>query len=43
MEDRNIKNNRKSLRLKNYNYSLPGAYFVTICTYHKIRNTIGYN
>ena len=35
MEDRNIKNNRKSLRLKNYNYSLPGAYFVTICTYHK--------
>ena len=23
---------RKGLRLKNYDYSLPGAYFVTVCT-----------
>lgn len=26
---------RKSLRLKDYNYSSEGAYFVTICTYNK--------
>jgi REP element-mobilizing transposase RayT len=27
---------RKSIRLKEYDYSLPGEYFVTICTYdHK--------
>lgn len=24
--------NRHSIRLKNYNYSNPGYYFVTICT-----------
>ena len=23
---------RKNTRLKNYNYSLPGAYFITVCT-----------
>ena len=23
---------RKDIRLKNYDYSLPGTYFVTICT-----------
>ena len=27
--------NRKSIRLKGYNYSNPGYYFVTICTYAK--------
>jgi putative transposase len=27
-----MKRNRKSIRLKNYDYSQPGAYFVTICT-----------
>jgi REP element-mobilizing transposase RayT len=26
---------RKSLRLKDYDYSLPGYYFVTICTYDR--------
>ena len=28
-------NNRKQIRLKNYDYSVNGAYFVTICTYEK--------
>ena len=27
---------RKSIRLKHYNYSSPGEYFVTICTYEKV-------
>jgi putative transposase len=26
---------RKSIRLKEYNYSLPGEYFVTICTHQR--------
>ena len=26
---------RKQLRLKEYDYSLPGAYFVTVCTQNK--------
>ncbi len=26
------KHNRRSIRLKEYDYSKPGAYFVTICT-----------
>jgi REP element-mobilizing transposase RayT len=26
---------RKRLRLWNYDYSLPGAYFITICTWHR--------
>lgn len=26
---------RKRLRLRNYYYSLPGAYFITICTWHR--------
>ena len=30
---------RKRNRLQNYDYSLPGAYFVTICTEHR-RNTL---
>lgn len=28
------KHHRRSIRLKGYDYSLPGAYFVTICTQH---------
>ncbi len=35
------KYHRHSLRIKKYNYSLPGAYFVTICTYRK-ENILGY-
>ena len=27
--------NRKRTRLKGYDYSAPGAYFVTICTYNR--------
>jgi hypothetical protein len=27
--------NRRSIRLKKYDYSLSGAYFVTICTQNK--------
>ena len=26
---------RKRLRLKNYDYSKPGAYFITICTHNR--------
>ncbi len=26
---------RKDIRLKNYDYSEPGAYFITICTKNK--------
>ncbi len=26
---------RRSIRLKGYNYSQPGAYFITICTYQR--------
>jgi len=35
------KYHRHSLRIKNYNYSIPGAYFLTICTYLK-ENLLGY-
>ena len=35
-----LKYNRKSIRLKDYDYSQPGAYFITICTY-KHRNILG--
>ena len=34
-------NNRRQIRLKNYDYSENGAYFVTICTYEK-RCIFGY-
>lgn len=27
--------NRRSLRLANYDYSLPGAYFITICSHKR--------
>ncbi len=26
---------RRSVRLKGYDYTQPGAYFVTICTFHR--------
>jgi len=29
------KHHRKSIRLKGYDYSSPGAYFITICTYQR--------
>ncbi|MBU4227295.1 transposase [bacterium] len=31
METKNKKYNRRSIRLQRYDYSLPGAYFITIC------------
>ena len=30
--DENVLPNRKQIRIKDYDYSTPGAYFVTICT-----------
>lgn len=30
-----VKNNRRSIRLKGYDYSKKGAYFVTICTQNR--------
>ncbi len=30
-----MEENRRSIRLKNYDYSYPGAYFITICTQHR--------
>ena len=29
------KHNRRSIRLKGYNYAQSGAYYVTICTQHR--------
>lgn len=29
------KHHRRSIRLKGYDYSSPGAYFITICTHHR--------
>ncbi len=29
------KHHRRSIRLKGYDYSQPGAYFVTICSYNR--------
>lgn len=28
--------NRRSIRLKGYDYTQPGAYFITICTHHRV-------
>jgi len=28
--------NRQSIRMKNYDYSIPGYYFITICTHNKV-------
>ena len=36
MEMRKIYNNRKSIRLKNYDYSQNGMYFITICTKNRM-------
>ena len=33
METKNKKYNRRSIRLQKYDYSLPGAYFITVCTH----------
>ncbi|MFH1826316.1 MAG: hypothetical protein ABH823_03370 [bacterium] len=35
MKYNKIKHNRRSIRLRNYDYSLPGAYFVTICVHNR--------
>ena len=35
MENKKELPKRKDIRLKNYDYSSPGAYFVTICTKNK--------
>ena len=29
------KHHRRSIRLKEYDYAQPGAYFVTVCTYQR--------
>lgn len=29
------KHHRRSIRLKDYDYSQPGAYFITVCTHQK--------
>jgi putative transposase len=34
------KHHRRSIRLKNYDYTQPEYYFITICTYHR-ENTLG--
>jgi len=31
------KHHRRSIRLSGYDYTSPGAYFITICTYHRER------
>ncbi len=31
----NLQPKRKALRLKNYDYSSPGAYFITMCTHNR--------
>jgi putative transposase len=36
MENERVHDHRRSLRLKDYNYANPGAYFVTICTKDRI-------
>jgi len=35
METKNLSPKRKDLRLKEFDYSLPYVYFITICTYEK--------
>ena len=35
MQNEHILPKRKKLRLKNYDYTLSGAYFITICTHQK--------
>ena len=31
----NKKHRRRSIRIKEYDYTSPGAYFITICTYNR--------
>ena len=35
MRDKNQTLNRRSIRLKEYDYGQPGAYFVTLCTHRR--------
>jgi putative transposase len=35
MNDELYKYHRHSIRLKNYDYAQPGAYFITVCTYNR--------
>ena len=35
MKYKTQKHHRRSIRLKNYDYSSPGGYFITICTYNR--------
>ncbi|MEB3277532.1 MAG: transposase [Lyngbya sp.] len=35
MKDNREIHHRRSIRLKGYNYSQPGAYFITLCTYQR--------
>ena len=35
MDNNKILPERKRLRLKNFDYSKPGAYFITICTHNR--------
>jgi putative transposase len=41
MNDRSFKTQRRSIRLKDHDYSSPGAYFVTICTNLRGQNWLG--
>lgn len=34
MNNYSLKSHRRSIRLQGYDYNMPGAYFVTICTHH---------
>ena len=36
MENEYSAKRRKSIRLKGYDYSQPGAYFVTLCTHGRV-------
>jgi putative transposase len=41
MNDRSFKTQRRSIRLKDFDYSSPGAYFVTICTNIREQDWLG--
>src|SRR5688572_18072209 len=41
MKKFNPEHHRQSTRLRSYNYSLPGAYFVTICAHERAAHTFG--
>ena len=42
MKDRSFKTQRRSIRLKDHDYSIPGAYFITICTNIRGQNWLGF-